>query len=316
MRRRLALVPAVVLMLSSLVACGGDSGDSSDSGDSDSDITGVTVTGDFGKEPKVEVDGLDESETTSDVIIDGDGPELEEGGAAKVHVLMAKGTDGSTIQSSYSSPDAQTMQLTTVPAWIQDALSGVSIGSRVLLVTPLSTVNNGEAAPDLDLKADDDVVFVFDLVEAAEATLTGPEGESVDPPADAPKAVDEDGTVTSIDFSDAPKDPPTEFEAIPLIEGDGQAVKEGDTITVNYIGQVWGEDEAFESSYEQGQPATFQLVYPGLIEGWLKGLEGLEVGSRVMLVVPPDLAYGKKGSDCCPPNSTLVFVIDVLGVGG
>src|SRR5690242_6706827 len=132
MRHRLAVVPAALLLLTGLTACGG--GDSGGSGDSGS-INGVTVTGDFGKEPKVQVKGLDESKSTSDVVIKGDGPAVADNGAVKVQVLLAKGTDGSTIPSSYSQGTPQTLQLGSVPSWIQDAISGVNVGSRVVLVT-------------------------------------------------------------------------------------------------------------------------------------------------------------------------------------
>jgi peptidylprolyl isomerase len=316
MRRRLAVVPAVLLLLTGLTACGG--GDDSNASDDSASIDGVTVSGDFGKEPKVEVKGLDESKPTSDVVIEGDGDELAEDGAVKVQVLLAKGTDGSTIQSSYSSgAAAETLQLTSVPSWIQDALTGVKVGSRVVLVAPVSTVNNGQPADQIGLKADDDLVFVFDLVEPADPVLSGPEGKDVEPPADAPKIVEEDGKISNLDFSDA-GDPPSEFQVIPLVEGEGDPVKEGDNITVNYIGQVWGSDKPFDNSYAEGQPASFQLTYPGLIKGWLKGLEGQKIGSRVMLVIPPEDGYGKKGNPAIDVSGTdtLVFVIDLLGVAG
>jgi peptidylprolyl isomerase len=313
MRHRLAVVAAALLLMTGLTACGGGSSDSADS----PSIDGVTVTGDFGKEPKVKVDGLEESKSTSDVLIKGDGPAVADDGAVKVQVLLAKGTDGSTIQSSYTQGSPQTLDLKSVPSWIQDAITGVNVGSRVLLVTPVSNVNGGQGADQIGLKSSDDLVFVFDLVDKAEPTLTGPKGTAVDPPADAPKVVEQDGKITGLDFSGTPK-PPSKFEVIPLVKGEGATVKDGDSITVNYIGSVWGADKAFDNSYESGQPATFQLTYPGLIKGWVKGLEGQKIGSRVMLVVPPEDGYGEKGNPQIGVSGkdTLVFVIDLLGVGG
>ena len=312
MRHRLAAAAAALLLMTGLTACGG----SDDSADSAS-IDGVTVTGDFGKEPKVKVDGLKESKSTSDVLIDGDGPAVTDDGAVKVQVLLAKGTDGSTIQSSYSQGSPQTLELGSVPSWIKDAISGVNVGSRVLLVTPVSNVNGGQGADQIGLKSTDDLVFVFDLVDKAEPTLTGPKGTAVDPPADAPKIVEQDGNISALDFSETPK-PPSKFEVIPLVKGEGATVKEGDSVTVNYIGSVWGADSAFDNSYAKGQPASFQLTYPGLIKGWVKGLAGQKIGSRVMLVVPPEDGYGEKGNPQInvKGDDTLVFVIDLLGVGG
>jgi peptidylprolyl isomerase len=316
MRHRLAVVAAALLLMTGLTACGGGSDASGSNADSTS-IDGVTVTGDFGKEPTVKVDGLKESKSASDVLIKGDGPAVADDGAVKVQVLLAKGTDGSTIQSSYTQGSPQTLELGSVPSWIKDAISGVNVGSRVLLVTPVSNVNGGQGADQIGLKSSDDLVFVFDLVEAAEPTLTGPKGTAVDPPANAPKIVEQDGNISALDFSKTPK-PPSKFEVIPLVKGEGTTVKEGDTITVNYIGSVWGADAAFDNSYAKGQPAQYPLTYPGLIKGWVKGLAGQKVGSRVMLIIPPEDGYGKKGNPQInvKGDDTLVFVIDLLGVGG
>ena len=111
-------------------------------------------------------------------------------------------------------------------------------------------------------------------------------------------------------------DPTREFyEEINAAFSKAWKAKTGDNVTVNYYGAVWGQDQPFDESYSRGTPASFGLTPGGLIEGWVKGLEGVTVGSRVMLVIPPDLGYGPQGSgEKIPGNSTLVFVIDVLGV--
>ena len=78
---------------------------------------------------------------------------------------------------------------------------------------------------------------------------------------------------------------------------------------------MWGKGDApFDESYSQ-EPATFTLADGQLIAGWVKGLKGVKLGSRVMLIIPPSLGYGAQGGgQDIPPNSTLVFVIDVLGI--
>ena len=144
--------------------------------------------------------------------------------------------------------------------------------------------------------------------------LAGPEGGAVDPPADAPTVVEEDGDVTGLDFTDAPAKPPKKLQVIPLIEGDGAEVAKGDQLTVDYFGAVWGETKPFDDSYSRGEPTEFGLTKGGLIDGWVEGLPGVKVGSRVMLVIPPEQGYGKEGQPpTIPGNATLVFVIDVLG---
>jgi peptidylprolyl isomerase len=152
------------------------------------------------------------------------------------------------------------------------------------------------------------------VLNEAEKPLEQPEGTSVEPPADAPKVVGDEKEITALDFSDAPKSPPARFQSIPLIEGEGAKVETGQQVTVNYFGAVWGKgDKPFDSSFERGEPAQFPLAEGSLIDGWVKGLEGVPVGSRVMLIIPPELGYGAKGQGAdIPGGSTLVFVIDVL----
>lgn len=332
MRRRLAVATAstltAVLALTGLAACGsGDDGsEGSDTSDTASaspgtgevtmsdSIDGLTVTGAFAKEPKLVVDGLDVDAIEATVVIEGSGPKLAADGAAMASILLAKGSDGSTLQSSYTQ-DPFKMVVSEVHDAIRQAVTGQPIGSRVAIAAPASDLYGEQGATQLGVKATDDVILVIDLVKKAEPpapTLDGPEGTEVDPPADAPVPVVEDGAVTGVDFANAPEQPPTDLQVIPLIEGKGAKVAVGDSVTVDYYGTLWGGDEAFDESFS-GEPATFTLAEGSLIKGWVQGLEGVAVGSRVLLVIPPSLGYGDQEKSGIPANSTLVFVIDVLG---
>lgn len=320
MRRRLATVSVAVLLLTGTAACGSDSstdatGSDGSTATTSGSIDGLTVTGDFGKEPKVKVDGLDVDTAESEVLIEGDGEELSKDGAALYRFVIAKGADGKSVASNYADNDPQRMVVAEQPEQISTAVTGQTIGSRIAVAMPVKDLLGDQGAPQVGLAPDDDIVLVFDLIKAAQPPLDGPEGDEVTPPSDAPKVVEKDGDVTGLDFSSAPKKAPQDFQVIPLIEGTGKAISEGDNITVNYFGSVWGKGDApFDESYS-GPPASFTLAKGGLIDGWVKGLTGVKAGSRVMLVIPPELGYGKEGSgDTIPGNSTLVFVIDVLGV--
>lgn len=312
-RRAAASVAALTLALS---ACSS----SSDEGGDDAALDGLTVSGEFGEEPTIEVDGLDVDDVESTVVVAGDGAELTSDNAALYRFVIAKAADGETVAGNYSDNEPRTMVLSEEPDVIGSELEGATIGSRIAIAMPVRELLGEEGAPQVGLTADDDLVMVFDLVEEAEAPtppLEGPEGTEVDPPADAPKVEEEDGDVTGLDFSDAPKKAPDQLQVIPLIEGEGPRVEEDDAITVDYYGAVWGSDEAFDESYGRGEPAAFTLSQGGLIDGWVQGLQGVPVGSRVLLVIPSELGYGKQGSPPdIPGDSTLVFVIDVLGAEG
>jgi peptidylprolyl isomerase len=109
--------------------------------------------------------------------------------------------------------------------------------------------------------------------------------------------------------------PPTTLQTSDLTVGEGEEAQTGDTLTVHYVGKIYATGEEFDSSYE-AEPIEIPLVSPGgVIQGWVEGLVGVREGGRRQLVIPPDLGYGAQGQPPdIPPNSTLVFVIDVLDV--
>ncbi|MBX6371745.1 MAG: FKBP-type peptidyl-prolyl cis-trans isomerase [Acidothermus sp.] len=97
-----------------------------------------------------------------------------------------------------------------------------------------------------------------------------------------------------------------------LIVGKGETVQPNDTVTVNYVGLNYVDCTVFDSSWEKGAPATFSLS--GLIAGFKQGMEGMKVGGRREIIVPPSLGYGSTGAGKIKPNEELVFVVDLLGV--
>lgn len=107
--------------------------------------------------------------------------------------------------------------------------------------------------------------------------------------------------------------PATELGIADITVGTGAEAKAGDTITVDYCGAALGGKAVFDSSWANGQPATFPLS--GLIEGWQEGLPGMKVGGQRLLVIPPALGYGEAGSGAIGPNETLVFVVQLESVG-
>jgi len=100
-----------------------------------------------------------------------------------------------------------------------------------------------------------------------------------------------------------------------LEQGSGDTVQAGDTIVVNYLGQTWG-GHVFDNSYDRGDTISFPIGMGVVIGGWDDGLVGQQIGSRVMLSIPPEHGYGPRGVPQAgiKGTDTLVFVVDVVGV--
>lgn len=113
----------------------------------------------------------------------------------------------------------------------------------------------------------------------------------------------------SVDFAGATM--PEGLVVEVLEAGEGSAVVAGQQITVHYTGWLWDGAE-FDSSWGRGEPISFGISRGSLIDGWVDGLVGQPVGSKVLLVVPPEAGYGQRSMGPIPGGSTLVFVVDIL----
>lgn len=93
--------------------------------------------------------------------------------------------------------------------------------------------------------------------------------------------------------------------------GDGPKPTLGDTVTVHYRGELT-DGTVFDSSYDRGAPTSFPLGR--VIQGWQEGLQLMPVGSAFRFEIPPQLAYGANGAGPIPPNSTLIFQVELLAI--
>jgi peptidylprolyl isomerase len=110
-------------------------------------------------------------------------------------------------------------------------------------------------------------------------------------------------------------DPPTELVTVDLVEGTGEQATAGAVVEAHYVGVDYETGEEFDASWDRDRPIVFQLGTGQVIQGWDEGIEGMRVGGRRILTIPPDLAYGDRGSGAAvAPNATIVFVVDLLDV--
>ena len=247
---------------------------------------------------------------TVKVVKEGDGEPVKMGQTAELVYIAVDGSDGKTLEDGYAKgpqPIELSEQMKSGNELIFDAIIGAKVGSHVAIAAPGSSSAPGSASPSAPASSQ---LVIFKIASAKDAApvLEKPEGETVTPPAGLPTVKEDDKGVPqiSVDGVAAPKELVTQD----LIKGSGAAVKASDTLTVNYVGVTLVGGTKFDSSFDRGQPASFPLT--GVIKGWTQGLEGKTVGSRVLLVIPQDLAYGAAGQG--DAKGDLVFVVDILGV--
>ncbi len=261
----------------------------------------VSVKGDFGTEPTVKVSTpMKVQKTTVDALIQGTGLAVtEKNQPLSIDFTLYDGTTGTQIGSTgFNGQGAQVLDLASLASQSKDfsaALQCATAGSRLLIGLPA-----GAAAKDATV-AVVDVHKVY--LPHAEGALQYNDALGLPTVVRAP-----DGRPGVI-IPDAKK--PSDLVVQTLIKGDGTKVKATDTVRVQYTGVDWDSKTVFDSSWDK-QAAS--LTLDQVIPGFGKGLTGQTVGSQVLLVVPPKDGYGAQGGGAVKPNSTLVFVVDILGI--
>ncbi|MFI6701515.1 FKBP-type peptidyl-prolyl cis-trans isomerase [Streptomyces sp. NPDC050509] len=110
-------------------------------------------------------------------------------------------------------------------------------------------------------------------------------------------------------------EPPADLEIKDIWEGDGEVATAGANVKVHYVGVAFSTGEEFDASWNRGAPLPFTLGAGQVIAGWDKGVQGMRVGGRRQLTIPPHLAYGDRGAGrAIAPGETLIFVCDLVSV--
>ncbi|WP_405372763.1 MULTISPECIES: FKBP-type peptidyl-prolyl cis-trans isomerase [unclassified Microbacterium] len=221
-------------------------------------------------------------------------------------VTIVNGATGQTVTSAQS-------DVRTVTEWgsfyegIAKMLDCATEGSRIV-----GAVAPDDLSPDaragIGLEDGDSAVIILDLNKVFLPAANG-----------VPQYVDGSGIPTVVLAPDGRPGivvpdaaPPTDLVVKTLKKGDGEVVEAGSTPRVHYTGVLWETGEVFDSSWENG--ASVPLSLEGVVPGFAQALEGQTVGSQVIAVIPPELGYGDQAQGAIPAGSTLVFVIDILGM--
>jgi FKBP-type peptidyl-prolyl cis-trans isomerase len=298
--RRILAVSAAACLL--LAGCGGS--DPASAG-----LNDVAVSG--GASPKLAVGkNFTTGATESRVIKKGSGEKIAAGDSIKVNYVAVNGRTGKQFDNSFTSKSPLTVTLAESSALkgFLKGLTGQKVGSRVLVSIPPKD-GFGQARSELGIKADDTMIFLFDIVSKVADQAAG---KAKKLSADVPAIVEKDGHPSSFKPSKKTPDKVSKASVHVVIEGDGATVQQGQTLTAQYVGQVYPNGKVFDSSWAKGPPASFQLGQ--VIKCWKDLIPGQKVGSRIVLVCPADTAYGDHPQEGGPikPGDSLLFAIDLL----
>lgn len=257
------------------------------------------------------------SVATSDELVTrlGDGRPVAEGDVIGMQYVLVNGRTGEQVTGSdWAGPPTSLVVDDSILTGLRAGLLDQPVGSEVLVaVAPQDGFEGQAAPPQQGIEASDTLLFLVDIRTAVPPRA---EGTPVEPRPGLP-------TVT-LGADGEPKvaiaagsTPPGELVVETLIEGTGVQVQVGQTIRVQYTGVKYADGSVFDSSWANGSPATFVIGEGKVIEGWDVGLVGQEVGSQVLLIVPPANGYREAGQKDAgiSGTDTLVFVVDILAAG-
>ncbi|MBW1602149.1 FKBP-type peptidyl-prolyl cis-trans isomerase [Streptomyces sp. JJ66] len=327
MRRRSVLL-ALPAGLLTLAACGDDGGEGDGGSTSlptgkevkatgkivDGPLPEITEGREFGQKPTIaKGEGDPSGDIAVQVVVAGTGAKVAEGDLLQVDYLGQKWDTAEVFDNSFDRGKPSVFPIGErflIPAWDQ-VMVGQQVGSRVLMAVPPQFGYGEQGDPSGTIKGDDTLVFVMDVHDTFNASSSAKGKRAAQDDAALPKiGTNTDGKAPAIEVPKAA--PPKELVSAYVLEGDGPEVTESDGVVVQYKGVLWDGGKEFDSTYARGEITQFGLGQ--VIQGWAQGLTGQKVGSRVMIVVPPELGYGEEGTDGIPGGATIVFSVDILAV--
>jgi FKBP-type peptidyl-prolyl cis-trans isomerase len=276
----------------------------------------ISVSGAFGTKPTVTIPSIDPpASLRAQHLISGHGALVAKGDLAVVD-LTAYTWAGTATKKISELSTGQPEPLTvgsTIPG-LDKSLEGSRVGSRLLITIPPKDGFGSKGDSSLGVSGKDTLLFVADVLGAYQKTASAHGTHEVVKATGLPTvSTSSPGTAPPVHIPQTA--PPATLQVQTLIQGTGPVVKKGQLLIAHYEGVIWRTGKVFDSSWQRGVPAGFQIGTGQVIKGWDDGLVGKRVGSQVLLVVPPADGYGKTGSSQAgiKGTDTLVFVVDILG---
>ena len=284
----------------------------------------VDAAGEVGQTPEVSFptplisDGPQQS-----VLVGGDGAIVAPGGVVDLEVSLFDAASGELITATAYDEAQDPLRTTagepaegsTTPLF-SELVQCAEVGSRIAATATIGDVfGTGALDPALGFEDDAPVVVVIDVMQSYLGRATGTPQLGAQ---GVPAVVTSTEGVPGVTIPD--EEAPSELRTHVLVSGGGDEIAEGDRVVLHYTGLLWDEKTVFDSSWERGAAATFTAASfeddpNGVVPGLAEGLIGQTVGSQVIVIIPPEDGYPEgQAPASIPPGSTMVFVVDVLGI--
>lgn len=251
------------------------------------------------------------SEPEVKILKGGSGQKLQPGQSFTVELAFYNGQTGESMgATTFNGQNAQTATLdkTSPLSFLNTVLQCAKVGSRIVGVVPNRLLTSADG---VDLTGGSKEMTLVVIADIASVSLTRADGADQPAIAGLPTVTLASNGAPAITIPSVT--PPTDLKVAVLKKGTGPVVNASSTVVVHYTGVLWDGGKIFDSSWARGQSATFAVSQ--VVPGFAQALTGQTVGSQILAVIPPSLAYGDKGAgDAVPPNATLVFVVDILGL--
>jgi peptidylprolyl isomerase len=329
-RVRRALAWAVAPLLLAAAACGSDSSNSSDASSSSTEsstsattstpaaagtVHDIDVTLNGAAPPTVTIpDGFTVASTQSRVLAPASGPQVKEGETIIAEYVAYDATTDRLFDTTFGAtgtPHVFTLTTEKLLKGMVTGIVGVNQGATIALAIPPEDAFGTAGVQTAGIGGSDTIFFVIKVDHILPEKA---EGTQQNLPATVP-ALQFDANGLPSRFTATGKEPAElkHLGVYDLIKGKGPVVKSGQTIFVEYVGQIYPDGKVFDSSWSRAAFGT-KIGEQTVIKGWDQGLVGQRVGSRVILTIPSDLGYGSNGSSdgTIKGGDSLIFAVDIL----
>ncbi|SFS04453.1 peptidylprolyl isomerase [Microbacterium sp. cf046] len=275
-------------------------------------LDAVTVTGSTDDAPDVELyTPFHVTSPAFEDLVVGDGTQITTD--TQLIVMDISITSGETgenlVETDY---DGDLSRVSPVSRWFEvvpgfeDVLQCATEGSRIVVALPPGGIE-AQTAESLEMGEDDSAVAVIDIRKVYLPKADGANQYNVD--RGLPSIVRAPDGRPGVIIPDA--EPPTDLVVQTIKKGTGPVVTADAPVRVHYTGVTWADRTVFDTTWD-AEPKSIEL--DTMLPGFAEAITGQAVGSQVLIVIPPDQAYGDQAQGPIPADSTLVFVVDILGI--